>query len=244
MRSVWIWGLAVVGALFLTSRTVTAGEPVTGPGSESGLGQIRELGDQAGLPPDVITFLQVIAYRESRGFVDVGLGPNDHPGRPTWLRPSKAPKSSQKNEARASTAEFRRLSKKNTYAFPEHAKYGSGGWFGMLAAYVPHQLGYHVDPWIGTTPPGSLASGVSFMRGLMGYSGFKKRPTFDTLYAGWGGPPRMSSPAAINKRRKSFAKYLDKLGIPRSFMDRKVPSKSQWPKGRAVLATLGGGDVA
>ncbi len=245
----WVLGsLATVGIVGIAAgaKADEGSEPVEGPPSTGGMAKIHEMAAEAGVPDDIATFLTIIAHRESGGNHNVGLGPNDHPGRPPTMRRSRGKASAQQNEARAARAAYKRLSKKHDFSFDrDRWTFGSAGYFGMLIPYVGAQLGYDVDPWLVVTPAGSFASGVAFLRGLMGFAGFRKHPTFLALYTGWGVPGRMASLAKIEKRRKSMDRRMRALGISPSFADRRPSSRSTIPKGRTVLARLmQGGDVA
>ena len=236
--------LILFGILFAVT-TAKADEPDDDVGSEpvdkpssGGLARIRELGARFGLPEDAIAFLQVIAQRESGGNVNVGLGPNDHPGRPNFLKDSRASRRLQDNEASAARKAYNRMSGEGTQ-FPgpkANWTFGSVGWFGNLVPYARRHIKLE-DPWDLGRESGSFAEGVGNLRGLLGRSSAK---TWSHVYAGWGGPSRMSSETKVNARKDSFIERLRKLGLDQTIADRKPPRKNDLKSGKDIYQELKG----
>ena len=228
-------------ALFLLPTKAGGGSEPVDVIHKPGLQELGNILRSQGVPEDAIKFLQVIAGRESGGNVDVGLGPNDHPGRPPWLKKSRASSSAQDNEARAARAAYNRMEGEGTNfpGPPERWQFGSVGYFGNLIPYSRRHIKLE-DPWDLARVSGSVAEGVANLRGLMNHTGFKQNPTWSALYAGWGGPGRMSDPQAIMKRRKFFIDRLRKLGMDTDFADQRPGPRNQIPSGKSIYAALKG----
>jgi len=199
----------------------------------AGLDELAAVMDAAHVPGDWQVFFAVIAYRESKWHSDVGLGPNNAPGRPPWLRDSKAPVRLREAEAAAACRGYERNRAKYFANAPWSAArycWGSGGFFGLLPAFgvisgfrATPELIAQIDPWGVADPVVGFVMAVGFARGLMGWKQFRAGgSTWLALATGWGEPGKMGDRAAQDKRRKKFAEALDLLGVPRSFMDRQV----------------------
>ncbi len=229
-------------------RASPGGASTGEPASPGGLQELEHIMGAAGLPEDWRIFLAAIAHRESKWHSNVGLGPNDHPGRPPWLRPSKSSARLQRGEAAAACSAYRSNYNRRFRQSPwpeERYCFGSGGYFGMLPAYgvingfyaTPEMIP-EVDPWAVADPIPSVVMAVGFARGLMRWRQFQQGGgTFAALAIGWGRPARMRNARTDHKRRQSFARHLRALGVDPSFMDRKVPHLNL-PKGGHLLALI------
>jgi hypothetical protein len=244
-------GVAILGALVAASSGATsgvsagAGEYPTGTGYED----LRAVMDAAQLPADWQVFLAATALRESGWHTDVGLGPNDAPGRPPWMRASRASWAAQDNEASAAGKAYDKnvgLFAGSPYPRSRYA-FGSGGWFGFLPAYgiisgfkqSPKMIA-QIDPWAVCHPLVSVVMAVGFARGLMGWRQFDEGGgTWFALRIGWGKPGKMAQTASSPKTRASFAGHLATVGAAPSFMDRR-PSPLTGPTGAALLQLLEG----
>ena len=242
----------IVGAALL-GLIVSAAEPGSGSIGEwpdaAGLGDLEAAMEAARLPEDWKIFLAATSYGESKWNTDVGLGPNNHPGRPPWLRPSKAAAKTQDNEARAACKAYNKNASKWFADSPWPAArycFGSGGWFGFLPAYglisgfkATPELVSQIDPWAVTDPLVSLVMALGYARGLMRWKQFKAGgATWLTLRVGWGRPGSMSTAKSNKKVRAKFAKHLAEIGVPASWMDRKVTNLVDVPKAGYLLSLL------
>jgi len=248
MHPLLLVGAAALGvALVAGGPTGGSGAANDAPIAEAGLGDLVAVMDAAQLPEDWQIFLAAVAWGESRWNSDVGLGPNDHPGRPPWLRRSKASAGLQRAEAKAALRAYRHNA--NRFAgspWPEDRyTWGSGGYFGMLPAYAvingfaaTPQWIPQIDPWDVTDPIVSVVCAVGFARGLMRWRQFKQGGgTWLALRVGWGRPGSMASKGRQNQVRPKLARALAELGVPESFMYRKVPQLTI-PKGAALLSLI------
>lgn len=240
-------GAAVIGLV------VSTAEPGSGSIGEwpdaAGLDDLEAAMGAAGLSDDWKIFLAATAYGESKWNTDVGLGPNDHPGRPPWLRPSKASAKLKNNEAKAACKAYNKNAAKWFANSPWPAArycFGSGGWFGFLPTYglisgfkATPALVSQIDPWDVTDPLVSLVMALGYARGLMRWKQFKAGgATWLTLRVGWGRPGNMAKAATNAKIRAKFATHLAELGVDPSWMDRKVPQLTGMPKGAQLLGLL------
>jgi len=204
--------------------------------------------EAADLPDDWQVFLAATAYRESKWHNDVGLGPNDAPGRPPWFRDSKAGPKTQANEAKAACRAYEKNFDKWFRNSPYPAArycFGSGGWFGLLPAYgvisgfkATPELIPQIDPWDVSDPLVSLVMAIGLARGLMNWQQFEEGGgTWLALRIGWGNPSAMDEAQSKLDIRKSFGEQLGILDVPPSFMDRR-PSPLTIPKGGHLLELL------
>jgi len=242
----------IIGAAVL-GLVAASGSPGSGSVGEwpdaAGLNDLEAAMDAADLPEDWQIFFAATSYGESKWHTDVGLGPNSHNGRPPWLRESKASKKLQTNEAKAACRAYEKNAAKWFAQSPwpkSRYCFGSAGWFGFLPTYglisgfkATPELVAQIDPWDVTDPLVSLVMAIGYARGLMRWKQFTKGgATWLTLRVGWGRPGSMSTARTNAKIRKKFAAHLDELGVPASWMDRKVTSLSGLPKGGQLLALL------
>ncbi len=241
-------GAAVLGLIAAAGPETNAG--IGEAPTSAGYNDLLAVMNAAELPADWQTFLTATAYRESKFHTDVGLGPNDAPGRPPWLRDSKASLAAQENEARGACKAY----DKNYDKWFRDSKYpgirycfGSGGWFGFLPAYgiisgfraTPEYIAT-VDPWDVADPIMSVVMAVGFARGLMKWKQFTAGGgTWLTLRIGWGKPGNMGKTASSPKIRQNFAEQLAKIGVDPDFMDRKVTTLTI-PKGGHLLTLIEG----
>ena len=245
-------GPLIVGAAVL-GLIVSTDKPGSGSIGEwpdaAGLDDLEAAMDAAGLPDDWKIFLAATAYGESKWNTDVGLGPNDHPGRPPWMRPSKASAKLQNNEARAACKAYDKNAAKwfaNSPWPPARYCFGSGGWFGFLPTYglisgfkATPELIAQIDPWDVADPLVSLVMALGYARGLMRWKQFAAGGgTWLTLRVGWGRPANMSTAQSNAKVRAKFASHLAEIGVAPSWMDQRVPQLVGMPKGGQLLALL------
>lgn len=239
---------AVVLGIVVAAGAAGGGSGGSGePPSSAGLDELRAVMDAAGLPQDWQTFLAATAYGESKWNNDVGLGPNDDPGRPPWLRPSKASEKLQDAEAKAACNAYRKNEDRFAGSPYPKARYcfGSGGFFGFLPVYgivsgfkATPELIPEIDPWDVTDPIVSVVMAVGFARGLMKWKRFREGGgTWLALRVGWGNPSAMGGARTNDRVREKFGKHLQQLGVDPSFMDRKVPALNV-PKGGHLLDLL------
>lgn len=200
----------------------SAGDDTTTQDS-AGLADMRAMLARSGLTVDWQTFLMATAGGESNWYSNVGLGPNNHPGRPPWLRPSKASANVQNAEARAAAKAYdRRASMFAGCTWPrDRYVFGSGGWFGMLPtnglyAFRGTSL-VCTDPWAVADPAWSIVMAVDFARRTMQ----NRNPTsWLALRTGWGWPARTNNAQQQDKvmnKRRGLGYQLDRLGVPRSW---------------------------
>lgn len=238
----------IAAAAVLLGLVAGAGSGVSGGFGErpssAGLDELDAAMAAAGLPDDWQVFLAATAYGESRWHSDVALGPNNHPGRPPWLRQSRAGAKLQQAEAKAAAGAYdHNRAKFASSPFPEaHYTFGSAGYFGMLPAYgiingfraTPEVIA-RIDPWDIADPAVAVVMAVGFARGLMAWKQFAQGGgTWLTLRVGWGRPASMKGARRNARVRKIFAAHLHELGVDPSFMDRRV-SPLDVPKGIFLL---------
>ena len=136
MAPVLLVGAAVAGLALVAVATGGASETGATTGvrpSDGGLDELVSIMTGARLPQDWQIFLAAVAWGESRWNSDVGLGPNDHPGRPPWLRPSRESRRLQEAEAKAALGAYRSNLYRLAGPWPEDRyTWGSGGLFGFL----------------------------------------------------------------------------------------------------------------
>lgn len=238
---------AVLGLVLVASAGGSGGAQGEAPDA-GGLQDMRAIMEAAALPEDWQIFLAAVAWGESRWNSDVALGPNDHPGRPPWCRPSRASESLQHTEAAAA----RELYESNRSRFAgspwpaERYTFGSGGYLGLLPPvgiingfYATPEWIPQIDPWDVCDPVVSVVMGVGLARGLSRWDAFRKGGgTWLVLRVGWGRPGSMSSASKQQAMRAKFGEALDALGVSRSFMDRKVSSLGDFPKGAHLLQRI------
>ena len=241
-------GAAVLGLLAAAGAGPGTNAGVGEPPTSAGYNELVAAMNAAELPADWQAFLAATAYRESKFHNDVGLGPNDAPGRPPWLKDSKASAKAQANEARAACKAYNKNYEKwfKGSEYPEiQYCFGSGGWFGFLPAYgiisgfkaTPEYI-RTINPWDVTDPYISVVMAVGFARGLMNWKQFKAGgSTWLALRIGWGKPGNMAKTNMSSKVRNNFGKQLAKVGVDPSFMDRKVTVLSI-PKAAHLLAMM------
>jgi hypothetical protein len=247
-----LFPIAALAALVLVASSSGGSGGAQGEGpSSAGLVDMRGVMAAASLPEDWQIFLAAVAWGESKWHNDVGLGPNDHPGRPPWCRPSNASAALQRVEADAAAAMYRR--NRSRFAGspwpPERYTWGSGGWFGLLPTvgvingfYATPEWIPQVDPWDVCDPVVSVVMAVGLARGLTRWEQFGAGGgTWLALRVGWGRPGSMDSADAHARMRGKFGEALDALGVPASFMDRRPSSLQQLPKGAGLLRLIEGG---
>lgn len=216
----------------------------------AGLEDLEAVMGAAQLPDDWQIFLAAVAYGESKWHTDVGLGPNSHPGRPPWLRPSKASAKAQDAEAKAACKAYDRNADRFANSPYPRARYcfGSGGWFGLLPANAivsgfkaaPAMLA-QIDPWDITDPIVSLVMALGYARGLMNWDKFHAGGgTWLAMRVGWGNPSAMAKAPYNTKVAKKLAAALSQLGVDPSFMYRQPSSLDGFPRGADLLLYLEG----
>lgn len=245
--------LVAIAALLGLALVAGGGGGSLPPGTainKKGFQEIRQLSARAGLGQDYTNFLIFVAYGESKGNNLVGLG---NPALyPPWTRTHQkwlddgqpALSNAQRKEARAATSGYNRSAylhgcwPKSGYVF------GSGGWFGFLPSSA--LKGYKdtalqcQHPFTIFDPVNSVVMALKFIRGLQGWKAWRDGPqTVLALRAGWGLPSKMDDTAHLASKRAKYEKHLDALGIPRSFLDRRLNRLNNFDP-VAVVQLLGG----
>lgn len=244
-----IWALLAGALAFLFGSAAERPDPGEWePPSQGGLDTLRSLCAQAGVSQDWAAFLAFVAYGESRWNNLVGLGV---PSRfPPWTRPNmKASQSVQEAEALAAKIAWERNRERfEGCGHPSEAYwFGSGGWFGMLPANGLAKFAgtplVCLPPSAVFDPPASIAMALGMARALMGWSRFKKRPTWLNLRVMWGCPSCGGDPAKIAAKRAKFEAHAKAAGLPDGWLDQEIPSR---PPGdiEALYRAMGGGGVA
>lgn len=197
------------------------------PEDQAGQAELRQLLQRAGLSEDWQTFFLATAGGESGWNNLVGLGPNDHPGRPPFFKPSKASEKLQRGEARAAKRAYDNNAKLfRDCPFPaDRYTFGSGGYFGLLPAFGLYAFRgtplICTDPWDVSDPAVSVAMAVDFARRTM----LNRNPTsWLALRTGWGNPAKTNDKTRQQKvmdKPRGFGFQLDRLGVPRSFAEGK-----------------------
>jgi len=165
-------------------------------------------------------FLVARAYRESRWFPTAH---NDDP-----------------REVAASSRAYERNLERYVGCpwAPSRYKLGSGGYLGIippngLAAFWGTKYEC-MDPRMVFDPIANVVMGLFYGKRLMGWSNFKKKPTFLNLWSGWGNPSRMGEAERLANVRPFFADALQKSAEDPSLIDEIVPS-IPLPSNGAVL---------
>jgi hypothetical protein len=206
----------------------TGGSAGTDAGPDSaGLDQLRQLLARTGLSQDWQTFFQAVAGGESNWNNRVGLGPNDHAGRPPFLNASKASAGMQSAEARAALRAYENRQSLFASCDWPAARYtfGSAGWFGLLPAYGLYAFRgtplVCADPWDTADPAVSVVMAIDFARRTMQ----NRNPTsWLALRTGWGWPARTNDPtqqARVMNKTRGLGFQLDRLGIARAWATEK-----------------------
>lgn len=244
--------LAILAALGIVVASAGGGGSVPSGTAmnKKGFQDIRALASKAGLGEDYTNFLVFVAYGESKGNNLVGLGnPALYPPwtrtHQKWLDKGRPALSSlQKAEAAAAKRGY----EKNTYlhgCWPKSGYvFGSGGWFGFLpSSALKGFKGTALQcqhPFTVFDPGTSVVMALKFARGLQGWQQWQNGPqTVLSLRAGWGAPGKMGDTAHLTSKRKKYEKHLDALGIPRSFLDRKLNRLNNFDP-VALVQQLGG----
>ena len=198
---------------------------------------IRDMAEAVGIDPSWSMFFEATAKNESGFKILAGLGKPEL--FPPWAKPNtRASKRVQDNEAAAAAKAYERnagrLSKcgypKSRYAF------GSGGLFAMLPANAILNAFKNtelecMDPWEIFDPVVSFVCAVSFAKGLMNWTGYKKNPVLGNVRVGWGNPSKMGNPESMQKSRTSdrgFGSRLEELGYGRDRWSTPAVSLSGW----------------
>lgn len=214
-----------VGALAAAgANTGSAGDrpEIAGKPNPAGLEGLRVYMSAAGLDQGWQDFFRVVAYGESRGHNDVGLGVTT--GAPPWARMNKSKAEAKAAATRYAAHEdkYRRCWARAFYVF------GSGGLFAMLpASALAVFSGTELEclhPWAVFDPAPSLVMGMGYADRLMGWKGYAEEPTFLNLRVGWGNPSAMGDPKVLAAKRKKFADHCQAVGLPPSILDRR-PSR-------------------
>ncbi|MCH9681289.1 MAG: hypothetical protein K0V04_07645 [Deltaproteobacteria bacterium] len=182
---------------------------------------VRGLAAEAGLSDAWGDFFALVAWRESKG-------------NPSAVNDSIS-------EAEAAATAFGR--NQHRYAGCGHSDgdytFGSGGWFGILPANGLAQL----DEAFMCLPPASvfeprvaMAMAVGFARGLMGWDGYQRVPTWLNLRAMWGKPGKGGDPERLAAVRDKFTQDAAEVGLPASWLDQRPPPLST--AGAEVLERL------
>jgi hypothetical protein len=222
-------GIGLVGAAAFAGSANTGGgagsadrPEFAGKPNAAGLSGLRVFSTAAGLDKDWQDFLQIVAYGESRGHNDVGLG--TAVGAPPWARMNRS-----KSEAKAAAirydaheARYARCWARVVYVF------GSGGFFAMLpasamAVFADTELEC-MHPWAVFDPAPSLVMAMGYADRLMRWDGYADEPTFLNLRVGWGNPSKMGDAATLAEKRKKFSDHAQAIGLPPSLLDRR-PSR-------------------
>lgn len=213
------WALpaaAFLGVLLATSgSSSTPGYP-TGPPAAGGRAFQQEILGQLGTPSEWSTFLEVVAYGESR--FDPGA------------------QNTTAGEAAAAARAYGYSRGKGRLAdspWPESAyTWGSGGWYGMLPAYA-------VAAWRGTDlenldprevvhdPILSTIAALEYARRVMAWAAFDG--TWLSLRVGWANPSKLGDPAFVAKIRGHLTKHLQAIGVPPSWMHGRVRPMTGYP---------------
>ena len=200
------------------------------PPSRGGLAKLRALCSAAGLDEEWTQFLSFVSYGESGWNNLVGLG---NPSLfPASAKPNrKASAEAQANEAAAAVKAYERNKERFvSCGHPAvHYQFGSGGWFGLLPANGLAKLDgtslVCLSPFAVFDPPASIAMALGFARALMGWDGFKARPTHLNLRIGWGNPSAMGDAAILSAKRVRYEKHRKAVGLPAGWLDAEIPSR-------------------
>lgn len=109
--------------------------------------------------------------------------------------------------------------------------FGSGGWFGFLAPYVPMNLPDAlrcVNPIEAMQSPVlSITAAVNFGRYLWNRAAYD---TVATIRSGWGWPAKINDAARLAERRPAYLARARKLGWPESYVDTVLPHMDLSPE--------------
>jgi len=206
------------------------------PPISAGRVDVRDLALRAGAPAEWADFFSMCSYGESKQRALVGLG--IMAGAPAYVELNHST-----GEAKAAARTYKRNAwlkpcwKSDVYSF------GSGGLFGMLpaagiAAFKNDATYRCVHPWSIFDAAPSMVYAAWFARRLQGWSNWTG--TVISMRAGWGNPSRMGKPPAAKKRAK-WGDHCQSVGLPPSFLDKKLPAWKPAPA-REIWAELGAGD--
>lgn len=120
--------------------------------------------------------------------------------------------------------------------------FGSGGLYGFLPSTAVFQLGEPYSPCIDPRvalfePRVATAVAVGYARGLMGWAGFRRSPSWANLLVGWNRPGGMGDESAISRRVTSLDERSREMGFATGWARQQPPSLTI--RARDVLANLG-----
>lgn len=196
----------------------------------------RVLAQMVGAPAIWQDVFALIAYGESKGNDDVGLGQIE--GAPVWARMNISA-----NDAAAAARSYdRNESWLRPCWQPETYSFGSAGRFQMfpangLAAFKGDAIYRCVHPWSLFSPGPSMIFAAWMARRLTQWPNYKG--TVLSLRAGWASPTTMDKPTQA--KREKWMGHCQSVGLPPSFIDKKLPSWKPAPA-RDLWDELGIGD--
>lgn len=226
--------LAILLALGLVAGAGGGSAPAGTAINRKGMQDVKRLAAQAGLDEDYQNFLVFVAFGESRGNNLVGLG--DPALFPPWTvthtkwvnngRPVLS--DAQRNEARAATKGYDNSPHLHGCWPRSGYVFGSGGWFGFLPSTALSRLRNTElrcqHPFTVFDPASSIVYAMLNIRGLQQRGDWDRSPkNVWALRVGWGLPSAMDDPTRLAQRRKKYENHLRALGIPTSFLDKKLP---------------------
>lgn len=218
--------------------------------SRAGFKKIRELASLSGLSEDWQNFFIFVAYGESGGNNLVGLGnPALYPPwtvtNRRWIEKGRpALTNAQRNEAKAAARGYDNAPQIQCWDRTAYV-FGSGGWFGFLPSTALSNVKNSPlrcqHPYTIFDPGASMVYAMAFARNLQGWEQWQNGPrTVLSLRAGWGWPAKMGDAAYLTAKRAKYAKQLNKIGLPASFLDKKLPRMGKISDPAALVRFLGG----
>jgi hypothetical protein len=188
--------------------------------SADGASAVRAAAIAIGAPVPWQDFFVLVASRESKFHIAVGLGAKTNA--PTWVEMHHSA-----GEASAALKAYDNNANDLIGCWPRAAYgFGSGGWYGMLpanalAAFESDATLRCLHPWTVFDPTISTIMAAWFARRLSRWKNWDG--TVISLRVGWGNPSDMGDPAIRELKRDGYVQDCARAGLPHTILDSKLP---------------------